>query len=268
MLERLVAVDYFALWQPPLSGVILGGFMSIHVAFEEFVKLLVSPLIVIALGLSADVHAAPKNLDVYAWSGTQGTPLAGYVASFATTESNPSIASLSASVNWGDGSPVDAAIVEASGFPGLYAVSDTHTYISAGAYFVTVRVDDATDNGEASGFNTATIQNAPLVVTGTYFSSMPNVAFNGLVATFADQNPYATLVDLTATINWGDGSPLGTASAITRIGSSDVYDVMGTHTYTVVGLETVTITVNDSNNQNMATGTSYTGDRIFADGFD
>ena len=241
---------------------------SNRVTFCAFGRLLVSPVIVMGFGLSAELHAAPTNLDVYARSGTQGTALTGYVASFATSESNPSIAFLTGSIDWGDGSPLAAATIGVSGFPGLYAISDTHTYVSAGTYFVTVTINDASDNGEASNFNTATIQNAPLVVTGTYFPSTPNIAIDELVATFTDQNPYATIGDFTATINWGDGSPSGPASAITQVGASNVYAVMGTHTYTAAGLKTVTITVNDSNNQNGAAGTSYTGDRIFANGFD
>jgi hypothetical protein len=249
------------------AGGSTGEVMSTRIPLSAFVMQMAPLLLAMGLGFTAHLCAAPTGLDVYARSGVQGTPITGYVASFATTESNPSIGNLTATINWGDSS-ASPGTIETSGFSGLYTVSGTHTYVSAGNYAMSVDVFDITDAGDAIGSSTVAIQNAPLILTGTYFATTVNVAFNGLVATFVDENPYATVGDLTATIDWGDGSPLAAASAISRIGSSDAYDVSGTHTYTVPGLETVTISVTDANNFNNAIGTSYTGDRIFASGFD
>lgn len=222
--------------------------------------------ILVGLTLSANAFAAAQNVEVYARAGVQGTPLTGYVASFTTSESSPSLASLSSTINWGDGT-LTAGTIETSVIAGLFTVSNSHTYLSAGTYTISVTVTDSSDGGNGSGGNVATIQNAPLIVTGMYFQTKPNVPFNGLIATFLDQNPYASIADFTATVNWGDGTALGIA-AISQIGLSDTYDVTANHTYALSGLKVVTITVHDGNNLNMATGTSYTGDRIFANGFD
>lgn len=222
--------------------------------------------VAIGLGLSGHLPAAVQNLNVYPLSGVQGFAISGYVADFTTSEASPSIGDLSAVIDWGDGSAT-AGTIQTSVIAGLFTVSDTHTYASAGVYSISVNVVDASDFGNETAFNNATILDAPLIVTGAYFPTSLNVAFNESIATFADLNPYATIIDFTATINWGDGSPLA-AATIMRIGSSNSYSVTGGHTYTLPGLKVVTVAVNDSNNGNSATGTSYTGDRVFADGFE
>ena len=222
-------------------------------------------VMLLATGLSPILRAAPQNLVVYAHSGVQGTPISGYVASFGVSESNPSIADLTATIDWGDGT-TNSGTIETSGFPGLYAVSGTNTYVSAGSYSLSVSVFDSSDSGNASGSNTVTIQNAPLVVTGIYFDTSANVPFDGVIATFIDENPYAAISDFTATVNWGDGSSLSSATVASQ-GPGTSYNVTGTHTYVAPGLKTVTVTVNDTNNQNTVAGISYTGDRIFANGF-
>lgn len=223
----------------------------------------------VAIGLGASFHlsAAVQNLDVFARSGVQGTAITGYVAIFSTSEPNPAIGSLSAIIDWGD-SAVTPATIEDSGIPGVFAVSGTHTYVGASVYTIGVTVLDLNDDDTASGSNNATIEAAPLTVTGIYFPTTLNVFFNEPIATFVDENPYVTLADLAATIDWGDGSAEATPSAITQIGSSNSYMVVGGHTYTAPGLKVVVVVVADNNNDNIALGTSYTGDRVFADGFE
>ena len=65
-----------------------------------------------------------------------------------------------------------------------------------------------------------------------------------VLATIFDPNPLATASDLTATVNWGDGSNTGPA-AISLVGANantSVFQVTGSHTYTAVGDYTVTVT--------------------------
>jgi len=60
-----------------------------------------------------------------------------------------------------------------------------------------------------------------------------------IVATFAD---VGTLDTHTATIDWGDGSPLD-SGVVTEVGGSG--SVFGSHVYTHIGPHTVTVTVDD-----------------------
>jgi hypothetical protein len=67
--------------------------------------------------------------------------------------------------------------------------------------------------------------------------------FSGVVASFTDANPFATVADFTATINWDDltlpSSGTVTANAIGG------FDVSGAHAYASTGTFTVTTTIND-----------------------
>jgi hypothetical protein len=91
----------------------------------------------------------------------------------------------------------------------------------------------------------ATAFAAPVLVgTPINFTAAQGVAFTGAVATFTSANPANTVVDFTATINWGDGTPPSTGS-ITAGASS--FTVNGTHTYATVGPFTATVTINDAN---------------------
>ena len=65
--------------------------------------------------------------------------------------------------------------------------------------------------------------------------------FNGPVASFTDANPTSsTIADFTATIDWGDGTPL-TAGTISQPGGvGTAYVVSGSHTYADSGVTTGT----------------------------
>src|SRR5579862_7459181 len=52
-----------------------------------------------------------------------------------------------------------------------------------------------------------------------------------------------TAGDFTATINWGDGSPLDTTGVVTVQGGT--ITVSGTHTYASAGQDPVTVTLTD-----------------------
>ena len=86
------------------------------------------------------------------------------------------------------------------------------------------------------------------------FSVTERSTFNGLVATFSDDNPAATTADFNASIDWGDGSP-PTAGTVGT--SSPAFFVAGSHTYADEGTFTVTVTINDNP---PGTGTATTTD--------
>jgi hypothetical protein len=77
-------------------------------------------------------------------------------------------------------------------------------------------------------------------ITGTEGSSIGNT----LLTTFIDSDT-PTLGDLSATINWGNGtSSSGTIAFV----SGDTYDLYGSHTYFEEGGYTYSVTVDDSAN--------------------
>jgi hypothetical protein len=213
-----------------------------------------------ALWLAPVAHAAvfPSAADV---STVEGSLFNGTVATFTTNDSNPSIGDYSASIDWGDGTISAASSIAATA--GGYAITGSHTYTEEGAYLMSIVVSDFADSSQASTPNAAYVRDAPLAAHGIYFGSSAGVLFSGKVAGFTDTNAYAFVSDFSATIDWGDGT---TSSGVITAPVSGGYNVSGNHTYALTGLRTVIVTINDIGGSS-ATAISYTGDRIFANGF-
>ncbi|MCY2989176.1 MAG: PKD domain-containing protein, partial [Planctomycetota bacterium] len=187
-----------------------------------------------------------------------------------------------ASVFWGDGSS-SAAVVTPSPEGGSVAAS--HVYADNGSYTVRVEV---TDNGGGSACleTTATIANVAPTVTASPNRRLPvGQAVTLPVATFTDPgftrdgacggipgvinnqgrmdwqsvpdglpirpttgDACPTTETFTATINWGDGSPVSSGMVTVEPGGSGVRTtgvVSGAHAYAALGAFTVTVTVRD-----------------------
>jgi len=190
----------------------------------------------------------------------EGSEFNGTVATFTTNDSNPSVINYTATIDWGDGTLTPGTIVTtADGF----AVTGVHTYAEEGAYLMSIGTFDSADSSQASTPNAAYVQDASLIAHGIYFGSKAGTLFSGTVAGFSDYNPYAFVSDFTVTIDWGDGT-ISPGTITTRL--SGGYDVSGSHTYSLTALQTVIVTIQDTGGRS-ATAISYTGDRIFANGF-
>ncbi len=175
------------------------------------------------------------------------------VATFADTNSNA--ASSTALINWGDGT-TSTGTVNATGTPGLFTVTGTHVYAapsSASSYAVTVTVVDP--SGQTAKASSTAIVATPLSATGTVFTATPGQPVTATVATFTDSNPVAIAnpSSILARINWGDGqSSPGVIHFISMSGSTGLFDVTGTHTYStpvLVGSFTVTVSITDPSGQ-------------------
>jgi PKD repeat protein len=112
----------------------------------------------------------------------------------------------------------------------------SHTYVDNGVYTVTLTVNDGTGNADAAT-TSATIGNAQPQVNAGSASTLQSgdvLAFSG---SFTDagtlDTPWAT------SINWGDGSAATTGSKTTQS------PVTASHTYYVVGVSTLQLTVTD-----------------------
>ncbi len=150
-----------------------------------------------------------------------------------------------ATVDWGDGSTVEAATVSEapSGPPGSTsgangAISATHVYADDGAYTVSVCAtdDDAglgCDALVANVLNVAPALQIDQVASGASFV-LPLVPI-GVAAHFTDPGSLDTH---TATVDWGDGAPPEHVGTVTSPFSAD-------HAYATAGLYTIAVTVTD-----------------------
>ncbi len=138
-----------------------------------------------------------------------------------------------ATINWGDGSPTEAAAVDQQ----AKEISGSHSYQQDGTFPATVTVTD--DGGEsASGGFTATVSNLPPVVTGgTELAADEGSAATHTLATFTDPGAQDTH---TATVDWGDGSATEAATV-----DQQAKEVSGSHAYQQNGTFLVTVTVTD-----------------------
>src|SRR5581483_4555792 len=187
--------------------------------------------------LEADVLTAHSTT----FSATEGAAFSAQVASFTDTYSGNVASDFTATIDWGDGSPLGAGVV--GGGAGTFTVTGNHTYRQTGVYSVTVvLIDDAPGTATAAAVSTATITDALLTATGINPSFVAGVPGSPKVAHFTDANPLALASDFTATINWGDGT-LPSAGTIVAAGGGG-FDVAGTHTYVLNGAFTITTTIN------------------------
>jgi len=179
-----------------------------------------------------------------------GVAFTAVVGSF--TDANPpppvgssTIADFMATIDWGDSPPTSTpGTISQPGGPGTaYIVSGSYTYAQSGDYTIAILV---TDKGGSQVMLPGTVDVTDLPVTG---ATTPRItAIQGMktgpivLATFTDPNPLATTADVTATIDWGDGTPVGGPLALQQIGvtpltspspGEPIFDVLGSHTYAV-----------------------------------
>ena len=154
----------------------------------------------------------------------------------------------SVTVQWGDGQSSQFTTTS------IGALADTHTYQKAGGLTITETIAEAYGDAVTDSFPINVLEPAPVVagvsvlaVVGESTGSLP-------VATFTDPAGALPLADFAATINWGDNTS-ASAGTITYNSSTGIFTVDGTHTYNVVGVYTVKVTVDLSVG---ATGTATT----------
>jgi hypothetical protein len=180
-----------------------------------------------------------------------GQPITVVVAN--VTDTFASTGTLTATINWGDRSTPDTNVPVTTDAGGNLVVLGTHTYSGSGSFTITVTVTDGTNTSQ--GTATATVA-APalLTVTTQDVSAQTGQSFSGTVATVGGTDATAAnLANLTATIDWGDGTTPDTKVPVTTDASGNLV-VQGTHTYMSAGHDTMAVTVSDSTDQATATG--------------
>ncbi|MFC1604920.1 PKD domain-containing protein [Planctomycetota bacterium] len=158
-------------------------------------------------------------------------------------------------IDWGDGTALDIGLVTESPFgpPGSTlgvdgTVDGSHVYADNGTYIVEVTITDD-DGAVAMGTFTITVLNVVPTVTACIDQTIDEGQLLSLnVAVF---NDLGTLDTHTATIDWGDGSPIEPCSVIespygppgSTLGADGV--ISGSHVYADNGTFIATVTVTD-----------------------
>jgi hypothetical protein len=174
------------------------------------------------------------------FSTPEAAPFNGTVATFSDADPAKTAASFTATIDWGDGTTSAGTV---SGGSGSFTVTGQHTYADEGAFSFTVTVAETGAGGAtASSSAIATVTESD-VLSGSpaTFSATATQSFSGVVATFTDTNTANVAGDLTATIDWGDG----TTSAGTVSGGGGAFTVSGSHTYASSGTFPVAVTLTD-----------------------
>jgi hypothetical protein len=183
-------------------------------------------------------------------SATEGHAATGSVATFTDSYTGNSAADFTATIHWGDGATSAGVVLYNAGAITVNAPANGHTYADEGPQTVSVTLsDDAPGTATATATGTITVAEGDTnPMPGAFsptFNPIANLPFSGVVATFSDPGyPGNSPSDFSATINWGDGTPV-TAGVVG--GGNGTFTVSGTHTYTAPGQPAgnVVVTIRD-----------------------
>ena len=199
----------------------------------------------LAITGSVTVADAPLSSQGTFFSLVEGQTFSGLVATLRDANPTATTADFTGTIDWGDKTPITNAQFT-SGGGGGFLVKGTHKFNEQGNFTVVVSLKDV--GGQSTSTTTAaTIAAAPLNANTTGLGPLTIVegkTFSGVVANFIDGNPTKPLGDFTVGINWGDGTLLD-AGTVTQL-PSGLYQVVGTHTYSDFGNDTITTTITDN----------------------
>ncbi|HWB08934.1 MAG TPA: DUF4214 domain-containing protein [Pirellulales bacterium] len=164
------------------------------------------------------------------------------VATFTDPGGAHALSEYTATVDWGDGSTADAGTITFNPNTGVFTVSGQHTYAEEGSYRLTVVVDHSLAPSSTT-VSTAVVADRPVLATGgATFTAQEFRSFGPqTLAVFTDPAGNESTGDYSATINWGDGTSSPGNIAINASGTG--FSVLGSHTFTQLGSQTVSVAV-------------------------
>ena len=182
---------------------------------------------------------APSDPPPVIGSFTDGNAL-GTLADFGNT----------VTVDWGDGSTSTGQLKALAA--AVFDILATHTYKQAGTYTITIPIADG-GGSSVTVTSTVTVNDAPITPSSATVNGVeghditPSGQSGTTVATFEDANPFELADDVSATIDWGDGSsqePDTSPGMISQPGGpGSTFNVLGSHAYTFTGTYTITVTI-------------------------
>ena len=176
------------------------------------------------------------------FDATEGVTYNGPVATFTDADPASEATEYSATIDWGDGTPMTAGVITGM-TGGPFTVNGTHLYAEEGGYPVTVVITDIDNTSNTDTANSRANVGDAALSSRCLMPAFVLQTYTGPTAEFTDQSSTGTPNDFTATISWGDGSSPG---MITGTGGNAPYTVSGSHTYTSTGPFTVRTMVNDT----------------------
>jgi uncharacterized protein (TIGR03118 family) len=152
------------------------------------------------------------------------------------TDANPRATTddFSASIDWGDGSLLDAGAVLKG--PGFFDVVGSHKYVKEGSFNTRVIVNDI-GGANTTVANSVIVGDAPILAYPATLWATESLPVSQVVATFSDSDPTTSLADIAdILVSWGDGSVdhLGGNVAVAQLGATPngvTFVVSGSHTY-------------------------------------
>jgi hypothetical protein len=165
------------------------------------------------------------------------------LATFTDSNTSDTAADFSASVNWGDGAISTGTV---TGGNGSFTVSGSHVYADERAWTGSVTIADPTHTTTyftEQGTITVT-EGDSLAPQGDImrFAVQAGQTFSRPLAVFTDTDTSNTPADFTATLEWGDLTPV-TAGTVT--GGNGSFTVSGSHAYMTQGSGSVHVTIAD-----------------------
>ncbi len=169
------------------------------------------------------------------------TTVSGLVANLSDFIPDDTLANLSATITWGDGtsSPGTIAVNPSGG----YTISGTKTYKGPGSFGVGVTVTSSGDTsvtGTASGTVVVpqTITASPASIAGTVGTSISGVKLASFTALGT-----GGAANFAASITWGDNT---TGAGTIQADPAGGFDVLGTHTFAKAGTFPVSVAIRDT----------------------
>jgi hypothetical protein len=167
----------------------------------------------------------------------------GHVPS--TAECTTALSGLTATVDWGDGSPaepltatehrasgLDVCTVDLQGAQHRYVLSRPQPYV------ITVTVSHG--GLTSSGTREVRVVDVPFRGEAVGQTAVAGQSLSATLGEIRDENEFSTIDQFSATIDWGDGSATPATLTLDRPGR---YGVVGTHTYVQPGTYLLVIRV-------------------------
>jgi hypothetical protein len=198
----------------------------------------------------ADVFASTDNSNDGSYSAVEGksiTVTVGFVDDRAFAEGTTRDASITGTINWGDGTAVQTvpATTPASNCECNLEISASHVYDAAAApYHITVTAKDDGGSTATAPFAARIFSDGKLTADANKsLTATASAAFTSVLGSFTDEaGAQAAAGDFAAMISWGDGSLY--SGTVTKTGDG-AFSVSGTHTYASAGSKSITATVTD-----------------------